>query len=117
MPGGSIPPGLPPLDGHPAMYRLRGAFASHAAVDSLQVCHERGPRTRASVRSLLAAKGQIRHDTLTSLAVQNGLLGAAEHALHGLEVEPLARHLGRLLVLFVDLEEARRLAGGLSDRL
>ena len=52
-----------------------------------------------------------------ALAVDDDLVGAAQHALHGLEVHALARDLGRLLVFVVDLEEARRLAGGLGHGL
>ena len=43
------------------------------------------------------------HDTLAALAVDDDLVGAAEHALHRFQIHPLARHFGRLLVLLVDL--------------
>ena len=41
---------------------------------------------------------------------------AAEQPLHRLEIEPLARYVGRLLVFLVDLGESRRLTGGLGPR-
>ena len=60
---------------------------------------------------------QERHDALAALAVEDDLLGAAQHTLHGLQVQTLARHLRRLLVFLVDFEEARRLSRRLGDRL
>ena len=50
-------------------------------------------------------------------AVDDHLVGAGQYALHGLDVEALARHGGRELVLLVDLVEARRLALGLLHDL
>src|ERR1043166_3596399 len=49
--------------------------------------------------------------------IEDDLVGAAEHTLHGLEIEPLARDFRGLFVLVVDLEEARRLTGRLGDGL
>src|SRR5215469_1274475 len=62
---------------------------------------------------------QIRHDARARLAagIDDGLVGAAEHPLHGFEIDPLPRHVGGLLVLFVDLRKARRLALGFGDGL
>src|SRR5215510_9411828 len=58
---------------------------------------------------LQLVEGQVGDDTLTALAVEDDLIRAAEHALHGLKIHALARHVRRLLVFVVDLEEARRL--------
>src|SRR5262249_38674371 len=57
---------------------------------------------------------QIGYDARARLAagIDDGLVGAAEHALHGLEIDPLPRHVGRLLVLLLDFAEAR-FGGGL----
>lgn len=49
--------------------------------------------------------------------IQDDLVGSAQHTLHGLKEETLARHLWRLLVLLVDFPEARRLTVGLRHRL
>jgi hypothetical protein len=49
--------------------------------------------------------------------IDNGLVGAAEHALHGFEIDPLPCHVGRLIVLLIDLAEPRRLALGFGDGL
>jgi hypothetical protein len=43
--------------------------------------------------------------------------GAAEHALHGFEIHAFAGDVGCFLVLLVDLQEARRLAGSFRNRL
>ena len=45
-----------------------------------------------------------------------GLVGP-EQPLHGLEIDALAGDVGRLLVLLIDTEEARRLAAGFGDGL
>ena len=85
--------------------------------------HHDGGRERSqhqlapSLRLLQLVERQEGHDALPGLAVDDDLVGAAQHALHGLEIHALARHVGRLLVFLVDLEEARRLAGGLGDGL
>src|SRR6516225_7369791 len=73
--------------------------------------------TRTFARQAL--QRQIGHDALAWLAagIDDGLVGAAEHPLHGFEIDPLPRHVGRLLVLLVDLAEARGLALGLGDGL
>ena len=64
------------------------------------------------------AERQIRHDALARLAaVIDELFRAAEHALHRLQINPFTRHVGRLLVFLVNLQEARALALGLGDRL
>src|SRR5689334_15347753 len=60
---------------------------------------------------------QKREDTLAVLAIEDDLVGAAEHPFHGLEEDALARDIGRLLVLVVDLDEAGCLAGRLGDGL
>ena len=62
---------------------------------------------------------QIGHDTWALLAagIDNGLIGAAEHPLHGFEIDPLPRHVGSFLVLLVNLREARSLALGFGDGL
>src|SRR5215471_3155686 len=62
---------------------------------------------------------QIRHDARARLAagIDDSLVGAAEHALHGFKVDPLPRHVRGLLVLLVDLAEARRLTLGFGDDL
>src|SRR5262249_55612119 len=51
------------------------------------------------------------------LSVENDLVGAAQDPFHGLEVEPLARDVGGLLVLLIDLHEARSLSGRLCNGL
>ena len=73
--------------------------------------------TRTFARQAL--QRQIGHDTWARLAagIDDGLVGAAEHPLHGFEIDPLPRHVGRLLVLLVDLAEARGLALGFGDGL
>ena len=62
---------------------------------------------------------QIRNDTLALPAalIENDLVHAAQHPLHGLEIKPFARHLGRFLILLVDLVEAGNLTGRLGDGL
>ena len=77
-----------------------------------------GGRRRTPRRQF--AQRQIRHDALPgrrTAAVIDQLLGAAEDALHRLQIDALPRDVGRLLVFVVDLEEARALALGLGDRL
>ena len=82
-----------------------------------------GWRTRcgcALLRSRRIVEWQYGDDAGTagvSLSVENDLVGAAEDALHGLEVEPLARDVRRLLVFLIDLQEARSLAVRLGDGL
>ncbi len=49
--------------------------------------------------------------------IDDDLVGAAENPLHGLEIHALARDVRRLLVLLVDLVEARRLALGFRHGL
>ena len=74
----------------------------------------------AGRRGVSSFKRQIRHDALPgrrAAAVIDQLLGAAEHALHRLQIDALPGDVGRLLVFVVDLEEARALALGLGDRL
>ena len=65
------------------------------------------------------AERQIGHDAGAALrpGIDDGLVGAAEHALHGFQIHALAGHVGRLLVLLIDLGEARGLALGLGDGL
>src|SRR6516225_10708309 len=62
---------------------------------------------------------QIGHDARARppAGIDDGLVGAAEHPLHGFEIDPLPRYVGRLLVLLVDLAEARGLPLGFSDGL
>src|SRR6516164_10201903 len=62
---------------------------------------------------------QIGHDARARPAagIDDRLIGAPEHALHGFEVNALARHVGRFLVLLVDLREARGLTLGFGDGL
>src|SRR6516162_4966158 len=62
---------------------------------------------------------QIGHDAGARLAagIDDDLVGAAEHPLHGFEIDPLPRHVGSFLVLLIDLAEARGLALGLGDGL
>src|SRR5262249_24209410 len=66
-----------------------------------------------------AWRGLVRHAPRPRppAGIDDGLVGAAEHALHGFEINPLPRHVGRLLVLVVDLAEARGLALGFGDGL
>src|SRR5215472_10862424 len=72
-----------------------------------------GSRAQATVWSM--ADG---HDTWALLAgIDNGLIGGAEHPLHGFEIDPLPRHVGSFLVLLVNLREARSLALGFGDGL
>src|SRR5262252_10363796 len=75
-------------------------------------------RRHAGVRSprlrlVQLVEGQVRHDTLSTLAVEDDLVGAAQDALHGLQIHALAGYLRRLLVFLVDAEEP----GGLACRL
>src|SRR5262249_57617011 len=75
-------------------------------------------RLRLFARSWRAGQRQVRHHAARLPAgIDDGLVGAAEHALHGFEIDALARYVGRLLVLLVDLAEARGLALGFGDRL
>ncbi len=67
--------------------------------------------------TLQLVEREVRHDALAGLAVDNHLVSAAHHAFHRLEEDALARHLRRLLVFVEHLEEARRLALRLGDRL
>src|SRR6516165_10062088 len=62
---------------------------------------------------------QIGYDARARLAagIDDRLVGATEHPLHGLEIDPLPRHVGRLLILLIDLAEARGLALGFGDGL
>src|SRR5215469_10366922 len=62
---------------------------------------------------------QIGHDARARLAagIDDGLVGAAEHPLHGFEIDPLPRHVRRLLVLLVNLRETRGVALGVGDGL
>src|SRR5262249_379305 len=62
---------------------------------------------------------QIRHDARARPAagIDDRLVGAAEHAFHGFEIDPLPRHVRSFLVLLVDLAEARGLALGFGDGL
>src|ERR1700694_2309962 len=64
-------------------------------------------------------KRQIGNDTLALSAalVENDLVHATQHTFHGLEIESLARHFGRFLVLLIDLVEAGNLASCLGDGL
>ena len=59
---------------------------------------------------------QIRHDR-GALVVEDDLVGAAKHPFHGLQEHALARDLGSVLVLVVDLQEARSLTGGVVHHL
>src|SRR5262249_40566967 len=56
-------------------------------------------------------------NVVAATKVQNGGLIGPEQAFHGFEVHALAGHIRRLLVLIVDLEEARGLAAGFGNRL
>src|SRR5574341_281989 len=81
-----------------------------------------GETTSGSVAFFLAFLLQLvgrqeGYHALPALAVDDDLVSAAEHALHGLQIHALACHLGRLLVFVVDFKEARRLAGRLGDGL
>ena len=49
--------------------------------------------------------------------IDDGLVGAGEDAFHGFQIHALAGDVGRLLVLVVDLQEARGLALGVGDGL
>src|SRR5262249_61272698 len=62
---------------------------------------------------------QIRHDARARPAagIDDRLVGAPEHALHGFQIDPLPRHVGCFLVLLIDLREARGLALGFGDSL
>ena len=61
---------------------------------------------------------QIGHDALAGrAAVIDQLFGAVEDALHGLEIDALARHVLGLGIFVIDLEEAGALAARLGDRL
>src|SRR6202000_2463066 len=60
----------------------------------------------------------IRHHALGPWsAVDDQLVRAAEDALHGFQVDPLARHVFRLGIFFIDFQEAGALALGFGDRL
>src|SRR6202023_599520 len=54
---------------------------------------------------------------LPAALIEYDLVRAAEHTFHGFEIESFARHLGRFLVLRIDLVEAGNLTGCLRDRL
>src|ERR1700730_2465920 len=65
------------------------------------------------------SKRQIGNNTLAlpTALIENDLIHAAQHAFHRFEIESFARHLGRFLILLIDLVEAGNLAGCLSDGL
>ena len=61
---------------------------------------------------------QIRHDAGSlGAGIDDGLVGAGKNVLHRIEIHALAGHVGRLLVLLVDLQEARGLALGVGHDL
>src|SRR5215831_11506423 len=73
--------------------------------------------TVSRLRLMQLVEGQVRHDTLSTLAVEDNLAGAAQDALHGLQIHALAGYLRRLLVFLVDFEEPGGLAGRLGHGL
>ena len=87
------------------------------APPSLVACRRLLLLGRAFARQ--AGQRQIGHDARARMpaGVDDGLVGPAEHPLHGFEIDSLPRHVRRLLVLFVDLAEARGLALGFGDGL
>ena len=70
-------------------------------------------------RSRQFGERQIGNDARTGLraGIDDRLVAAAENAFHGLQIHALTGHVGRFLVLFVDLQEARGLALGFGDGL
>src|ERR1700738_1107715 len=64
-------------------------------------------------------KRQIGNDPLAlpTALIENDLVRAGEHTFHGLEIESFARHLGRFLILLIDLVEAGNLSVCLGDGL
>src|SRR5262249_34081786 len=62
-------------------------------------------------------EGQVRHDPLIAVAVEDDLVGAAQHPLHGLQIHTSAGYLRRLFVLLVDFEEPSGLACRLGHGL
>ena len=75
------------------------------------VGHQFAPPRRAGGRRALLQLGQrqIGHDALAAALLDDHLVGALEHLLHGFEEQPLARHVRRLGIFVVDRDEALRL--------
>src|SRR5215467_405835 len=89
-----------------------------SAVYRLHLCCDPARKRRQDSASLVASRRlllgrtfawqtgqrQIGHDARARPAgIDDRLVGATEHALHGLEIDPLPRHVGSFLVLLVDL--------------
>src|SRR5215510_9106097 len=80
------------------------------------------PRLRLATRlrrMRKLAEWQIRDyaTTAAGIRIQNDLVCAAQHTFHGFEIHALTGDVGRLLVLLVDFQEPRRLAGCFGNRL
>ena len=62
---------------------------------------------------------QVGHDArpVRSAGIDDGFVGRAQYAFHGFEIHSLARDVGRLLVLIVDLQKARGLSFGVGNGL
>ena len=64
----------------------------------------------AGATFLQLGQRQVRDDALAVALFDDHLVGVLEHLLHRLEIEPLARHVGRLGIFVVDRDEALGLA-------
>ena len=51
--------------------------------------------------------GRVGHDAAPGPGIQDDLVDASKQPLHGFQIHTPARDIGRLLVLLIDLEEAR----------
>jgi hypothetical protein len=73
----------------------------------------RGPLARQAVER------QPGHDAGSGLrsGVDNRLVGGTKDALHGLEIDSLPRHVGRFLVLVIDLREALQISSATKSLL
>src|ERR1019366_1731730 len=79
---------------------------------------DRCRRSRTAWRQF--TQGKIGDDALRrrrTAAVIDQLLGAAEDAFNGLQIDALPGHVGRLPVFVVHFQKARALALGFGDRL
>ena len=100
----TAPPARPSFTGCLPTMRCRSMKASRR-------CRRSRPRQ--------LGERQIGYDARSGLraGIDDRFIAAAEHAFHGLQIHALAGHVRRLLVLIVNLEEARGLAGGFGDGL
>src|SRR5260221_718250 len=71
----------------------------------------------SALRLLQLIERQEGHHALAALLVENDGVALRHHLFHGLQVDALPRHVGRLLVFLIDLGETGGLAIGFGDRL